>query len=75
MDCPQCHDPMEDGCLAFYEPLAISRLVWQAKRPGYVRFHRPPGSIVVVRPPLLGQGDPPASICRRCHRVTVQYDE
>jgi len=74
MDCPQCHNAMEEGYLAFYEPLVISRLVWQAERPGYVRFRRPPGSVVVVRPPLLGRGDPAACICRRCRCVTVRYD-
>ncbi len=71
MDCPQCHSAMEEGYLAFYEPTPISRLVWQAERPGYVRLRRPPGSVVVVRPPLLGRGDLVAFICRQCRSVTV----
>jgi hypothetical protein len=75
VDCPQCHRAMEEGYLAFYEPLVISRLVWQAERPGYVRVRRPPGSVVVMRSPLLGRGDPVAFICRQCRSVTVRYDQ
>ena len=75
MTCPQCQGEMEDGYLAFYEPLPISRIVWQRPRPGYVRLRRPSGSVTVIRPPLFGQGDPAGWICRRCRYVAFHYSE
>lgn len=65
---------MEDGYLAFYESLVITRLVWQAERPGYVRFRRPPGSVVVVRAPFLGGERRSAGLClTQMSCVTVRY--
>ena len=55
--CSKCGKPMEEGYLAFYEPMVISRIVWQKEKPGYIRFKAPKDSVKVIKPPVLGQGD------------------
>ena len=62
--CPQCSKDMEEGYLAFYEPSAISRIVWQKEKPGYNRFKAPKDSIKVIKPPCFGQGDRKGFICK-----------
>ena len=73
--CPICHEPMERGWLAIYEPLPITRLVWQKIRPRWVRFRMPQGSVRVIQPRALGRGCPPAFICQSCRFTCFSYDE
>ena len=75
VNCPMCHEPMECGWLAVYEPLPMTRLVWQKIRPRWVRFRMPHGSVRVIQPRALGRGCPPAFICRSCRFTCFSYDE
>ena len=73
MKCPQCNKEMEKGYLAFYEPLIISRIVWQKKKPGYIRFKAPKDSVKIIKPPLFGKGDSEGYICKACKCVCFNY--
>jgi len=66
---------MEEGYLAFYEPMIISRIVWQKEKPGYIRFKAPKDSVKVIKPPLFGKGDRKGDICKACKTVTFFYSE
>ena len=71
--CPSCGQPMETGWLAIYEPLPITRLVWQNKKPGWLRFRMPEGSRKVIQPQVGGAGCPVSYICKSCEIVTFSY--
>ena len=66
---------MEPGWLAIYEPLPITKLVWQPVKPGWVRCRMPSGSTRVIKPRVFGKGCPPAFICRECKVSAFSYDE
>ena len=72
--CSSCGESMEPGWLAIYEPLPITRLIWQNKKPGWFRLFRPKGSEKVLQPVAGGRGCPVAYICRECQMVTFSYD-
>jgi hypothetical protein len=72
--CPSCEQPMETGWLAIYEPLPITRLVWQNKKPGWVRVRMPQGSRKVIQPKVGGAGCPVSYICKTCEIVTFSYN-
>ena len=73
--CPKCGNKMGKGFLAWYEPLAISRIVFQEKKPGYIRFKAPKDGLKVMKPPVFGKGDPEGFICKDCKWVSFQYSE
>ena len=73
--CSTCGESMEQGWLAIYEPLPITRLIWQNKRPGWLRLLRPKGSEKVIQPLPGGRGCPVAYICRKCQMITFSYDQ
>ena len=73
--CPKCGKPMEEGYLAFYEPMAISRIVWQKEKPGYIRFKAPEDGVKVIKPPVLGRGDKKGFICKDCKTVVFTYED
>jgi hypothetical protein len=75
MNCPKCNSAMDEGWLAIYEPLPITRLVWQPVPPGYVRLRMPPGSVPVIQPRLWGRGCPAGFICKNCKITLFSYDE
>lgn len=75
MNCSTCNKEMELGYLAFYEPIAISRIVWQKEKPGYIRFKAPKDGIKVIKPPFLGKGDVQGYICKDCKTVFFKYEE
>jgi hypothetical protein len=65
---------MEDGWLAMFNPvLWLNFVVWQAVKPGYMRFFSPPGSEKVLVPRAWGKGCPRAQICRGCQMVAFSY--
>jgi hypothetical protein len=66
---------MEEGWLAIYEPIIITRLVWQPVKPSYIRLKEPTGSVKVIQPRIGGGGCPKAYICRACKITTFSYDE
>lgn len=74
MKCSTCSNEMELGYLAFYEPLVISRIVWQKEKPGYIRFNAPEDGIQVITPPILGKGDKQGYICKQCKNVFFKYE-
>lgn len=69
MNCPKCAEEMEAGWLAIYEPLLITRLVWQPVKPQYVRMFQPAGAEKVIQPKFGGKGCPEAQICKKCKTV------
>lgn len=75
MNCPKCNSPMEKGWLAIYEPLPITRLLWQSVQPGWVRFRMPHGSVRVIQPRAWGRGCPEGFICKNCKITLFSYDE
>ena len=75
MDCPKCSKQMEEGWLAIYEPLPITRLVWQPVAPGQVRVKQPEGAVRVIKPKAGGKGCPTAYICRDCEMTMFSYAE
>ena len=74
MNCPKCNSEMEMGWLAIYEPLPITRLVWQPVKPGSVRFRMPQKSVRVIQPRAWGHGCPEGFICRTCKLTLFFYD-
>lgn len=66
---------MEEGWLAIYEPLPLTRLVWQPVQPGQVRFKKPEGAVRVIKPKAGGRGCPVAFICRACEMTVFSYAE
>ena len=73
--CPSCEQPMEEGWLAIYEPMPITRLVWQKKKPGWIRFMMPEGARKVIQPRTGGAGCPVSYICKPCEVVTFSFDK
>lgn len=73
--CPNCNSPMKQGWLAIYDPLLLTKLVWQPVKPGYVRFRMPSDSELVIQPKLWGRGCPEALICKTCELVLFSYDK
>ena len=66
---------MENGWLAIYEPLLITRLVWQPVKPGYIRFRMPQDSVRVIQPRAWGHGCSEGFICKPCQITLFSYDE
>ena len=75
MECSNCNKEMEEGYLAWYEPLAISRIIWQKEKPGFVRLKGPKDSIKVIKPPKFGKGDPKGYICKDCKLVSFYFNQ
>ena len=75
MNCPKCNGMMEQGWLAIYEPLPITRFVWQTAKPGWVRFLMPQGSVNVIQPRAFGGGCPESFICKDCKLSLFSYDD
>jgi hypothetical protein len=75
MNCPKCNSEMEMGWLAIYEPLPITRLVWQPVKPGWVRFRMPREAVRVIQPRAWGHGCPEGFICKTCKVTLFSYDD
>ncbi len=75
LDCPLCHQPMEKGWIAIYDPIIITRAVWQDVRPGYVRLRAPAKAVNVMQPQVGGHGSPEAFLCRACEITVSSYDQ
>jgi len=76
MDCPRCHQPMSEGWLALFNPIAwLTFVCWQPERPGYVRMLAPRDGEKVIVPRVGGRGCPRAQLCRGCKTVVFRYSE
>jgi len=75
MNCPKCNSAMEKGWLAIYDPLILTKLVWQPIKPRYVRFRMPQDSVRVMKPRAWGHGCPEGFICKACKITLFSYDE
>jgi hypothetical protein len=75
MECPKCGKQMEEGWLAIYEPLPVTRVVWQPVEPGQVRVKKPEGAVRVIKPKAGGKGCPTGHICKACEMTVFSYAE
>ena len=76
MNCPKCQKEMEQGWLAMFNPILwLNFVVWQPKKPGYMRLFTPKNAEKVIVPRVAGKGCPRAHICRTCKTVSFSYSE
>ena len=76
MNCPKCQKEMEQGWLAMFNPILwLNFVVWQPRKPGYVRFFTPKNAEKVIVPKAAGKGCPKAHICRSCKTVSFSYSK
>lgn len=65
MNCPFCGEPMEDGFLDARTPP-----IWKEAPTG---FPLPTSTHDIILGKALGLLRPKACLCRKCHKIVVEY--